>query len=289
MRRLRLRAEQTLVGRAVRRFVAASGYDRALALATQSFVALVPAAILAIGYLPGDRQDAVTVIVDRLGLTGQAADAVHQLAQGPAGAGPPGLVAGIVLIAVTGIGFTRALQRLHIAVWALPPLGVRGYAYGALAVLALVVAVVACILLDADGPVGPVVQALVAVAAWLPIQRLLLGGRVTLRQLVPGAVVVGVGQTAVMLLSGPLLRIAISSQTGRFGVIGVAFVVVSWLLLLAYLLVGAAVLSAEMAGAPMPRTPMMPGSSAARDPRGPDPGHAPAGPPVRQPDEQEAP
>ena len=272
VRRLYDRTERSLAGRVARRFVAASGYDRALALATQAFVALVPASILAISYLPGDGDDVGNLVVDRLGLTGEAAASVQEMARMPIAPGPPGLVAGVLLIVVTGVGFTRALQRLHVAAWTLAPLGARGYAYGALAVLALVVAVVACVVVDAHDPVGPAVQAVVAVAAWLPIQRLLLGGQVTMRRLLPGAVVIGVGQTVVMALSGPFLRAAIASQTGRFGVLGVAFVVLSWLLVLAYLLVGAAVLSAEMAGAPTPGTAGHSGSPAADDPRPPDPG-----------------
>ncbi len=289
VRRLYDRTNRSLVGRLARRFVAASGYDRALALATQAFVALVPASILAIGYLPGERADVGDLVVHRLGLTGEAAAAVQEMAQAPVDPGPPGLVAGVLLIVVTGLGFTRALQRLHVAAWALPPLGARGYLYGVLAVLALVVAVVACVVIETHDPIGPVVQAVVAVAAWLPIQRLLLGGRVSMRRLLPGAVVIGVGQTAVMLLSGPFLRAAVASQTGRFGMLGVAFVVVSWLLLLAYLLVGAAVLSAEMAGAPMPGAARYPGSPATDDPRPPDPGEGPGAPPARRPDDEEAP
>lgn len=289
VRRLYDRTSRSLAGRVARRFVAASGYDRALALATQAFVALVPASLLALGYLPSDRGDVADVVVARLGLTGDAAASVQELARTPADPGPPGLVAGVVLIVVTGVGFTRALQRLHVAAWAQPPLGARGYAYGVVAVLALVVAVVACVLLDARDPVGPVVQAVVAVAAWLPIQRLLLGGRVSMRRLLPGAVVIGVGQTVAMLASGPFLRAALTSQTGRFGVLGVAFVVVSWLLLLAYLLVGAAVLSAEMAGAPMPGTGRSPGSPGADDPPARDPGQGPDAPPTRGADDEEGP
>lgn len=290
VRRLYDRAEQSLAGRVARRFVAASGYDRALALATQAFVALVPATILAVSYLPGDRGDLGDLVVNRLGLTGQAATSVQEMVGAPTDPGPQGLVAGILLIVVTGLGFTRALQRLHVASWALPPLGARGYAYGVLAVLALVVAVIACLFLQSQDPVGPVVQAVVAIVAWLPVQRLLLGGQVSLRRLLPGAVVIGVGQTAVMLLSGPFLRAAISSQTGRFGVLGVAFVVVSWLLLLAYLLVGAAVLSAEMAGAPMPGTRPGWGSPVPDDPESPDPGQGPpSAPATRRPDDEEAP
>jgi membrane protein len=282
VRRLRDRADRSLAGRVWRRFVAASGFDRSLALATQAFVALIPASLLAIGYLPGLRDDVGAAVIDRLGLTGDAAGTVQELATAPPDPGSAGLVGGIVLIVITGLGFTRALQRLHIAVWALPPLGFRGYVYGVLAVLALVAAVIACVVIDTEGGIGPVVQAVIAMAAWLPIQGLLLGGRVTLRQLLPGAVVVGAGQTAVMLLSGPFLKVAIASQTGRFGVLGIAFVVVSWLLVLAYLLVGAAVLSAELAGAPMPGAAPLSISPAQPDPQPPDPEQSadPEGPPL---------
>ncbi|MBN9734787.1 MULTISPECIES: YhjD/YihY/BrkB family envelope integrity protein [unclassified Pseudonocardia] len=257
-------------GRLVVRFVAASGYDRALALAAQAFVALVPAALLTLAYFPVDQGAAVTYLIDRFGLTGDGAEAVRELVARPRQAGTPGAVGGVVLVVMTGIGFTRTLQRLYVSAWVLSPLGLRGFLHALLAVVALVAAVLAAVVFapsdEGPHPVAALaVQALIAAVLWLPIQRLLVGDRVTLRRLLPGAVVTGVGQTLATLLSGPYLRLAVGEQADRFGVLGVAFVLVSWLLVLAYLLVGAAVFGAELAGAPVP------GSPATRPDPDPDP------------------
>jgi membrane protein len=250
---------RSLLGRAVSRFVTISGYDRSLALATQAFVALVPAAILAGTYLPDARRSVGgSWLVERLGLTGGVADAVELLVELPPTNTAPTAVAGVVLVVMTGIGFTRTLQRVYVAAWVLSPLGVGGFLRGLLAVAVLVGAIVTVVAWHpgVDGAEMPLVafalHAVLAVVLWLPVQRLLLGGRIGWRQLLPGALVAGLGQVIVMGVSGLYFQVAIASQAERFGVIGVAFVLVSWLVVLAYLLVGAAVLSAEMAGAPLP-------------------------------------
>ena len=75
-----------------------------------------------------------------------------------------------------------------------------------------------------------------------------------LRRLLPGAAFVGIGQVVVIALSGIYLQPTIESQAQRYGLIGVAFVLVSWLIVLGLLIVLAAVLSAESDGAPGSRS-----------------------------------
>ncbi|MEU6697355.1 hypothetical protein [Pseudonocardia sp. NPDC046786] len=267
-----------LARRPAARFVATSGYDRALALAAQAFVALVPAVMLAAAYLPSGAGGPQEWLVTRFDLSGEAAAAVRELMQPPPAPATSGIVGGTVLILLTGFGFTRTLHRLHVAAWSLPPLGLRGYLHGLVAVLALVTAVVCSVVLSPSGDRFPAtalaVHAALAIILLLPVQWLLLGGRIRLRRLLPGALIMAAGQTVIAALSGPYLRLAIDSQADRFGAIGVAFVLVSWLLLLAYLLVAAAVSGAEIAGAPAPGVPgpprrlSPPGDRAARTPPG---------------------
>lgn len=240
--------------RVMRRFVGISGYDRALALATQSFVALVPMLIVVAAALPtGGRTAAGGYVITRLNLSGSAAADLHQLVQRPPDATEPLTLIGSVLLVVSVVGFTRTLQRTCQAAWGLPPQGVRGYVLGLLGAAALVGEVILTLLVGlplADvrnaGLVVYLVRLAVAVLLWWPVQRLLLGGRVSWRQLLPGAVVLGVGQVVVLAVSGIYLQWAIENQAGRYGLIGVAFVLVSWLIGLGLLLVLGAVLSAEM-------------------------------------------
>jgi membrane protein len=79
--------------RVVRRYLAVSGYDRALALACQAFVALV----------------------------------LQALVQRPPDATEPITLVGVALLVLSVFGFTRTLQRTCQAAWDLPTQGLRGF------------------------------------------------------------------------------------------------------------------------------------------------------------------
>lgn len=249
------RARDTLPGRLVQRFVAASGYDRALALATQAFVGLVPAAMLAAGLLSGDPRSGLEWLESRLQLGEQTTQALAAIGDLAPVQSPPSVAFAAVLVLVTGLGFARTLQRVYVAAWALRPLGLRGYLQGVVGVLVLVGGIAAGIAWRHGHPSSAPGQLIAMTVLWLPVQRLLLGDRVTLRQLLPGAVLISVGQGLLTLFGGPFLHRAVIEQAERYGAIGVAFVIVTWLLMLSYLLVGAAVFSAELARAPVPSGP----------------------------------
>jgi membrane protein len=248
----------SFASRVARRYHNVSGYDRALALATQAFVALVPMLIVVSAALPDDgRAAAGGYVVDRLELSGSAAADFQTLVRRPPGATEPVTLAGSVLLVMSVFGFTRTLQRTCQAAWGLPSQGVRGFLLGLLGTAGLVGEVVLTVLVglllaDARNAllIVSVVRLVMAVLLWWPVQRLLLGGRVSWHQLLPGAVVLGVGQVAVTAVSGVYLQWAIEDQAGRYGLIGVAFVLVSWLIVLGLLVVLGAVLSAEMAHDP---------------------------------------
>lgn len=243
------------MSRIVRRFVAISGYDRALALATQAFVALIPLLIVVATAVPASSRDAaVAQFLDTLSLSRGAEELARSLVERPSTA-QPATVIGAVLVVMSVVGFTRTLQRTFLAAWELPVPGLRGFGYGLLGAAVLVAEVTALVLaapLLNSVPGAVLITAIArtapAVLLWWPVLRLLLGGRVGWRALLPGAVLVGVGQSVVMAVSGLYVPAAIDHQVARFGLIGMAFVLVSWLVVLGVLLVLAAVLSAEIAG-----------------------------------------
>jgi len=239
----------------VRRYVAISGYDRALALATQAFVALIPLLIVVATAVPASSRDAaVAWLLDTSSLSPDVEALARSLVDRPVTANSATVV-GAVLLVVSVVGFTRALQRTFHAAWELPAPGLRGYGYGLLGAAVLVAEVTALVLaapLLNNVPGAALVTALArtvpAVLLWWPVLRLLLGGRIGWRALLPGAVLAGVGQGLVMAISGLYGPVAINHQVASFGLIGMAFVLVSWLVVLGALLVLAAVLSAELAG-----------------------------------------
>ena len=93
-----------------------------------------------------------------------------------------------------------------------------------------------------------VVRAVVGALAWRPVQRLLVAGRVPWRDLLPGAIVTGVGQAVVMAFASLTLRPVLIDQAQRFGTIGVAFALVKALTVFGVLLVFGAVLGPVVAG-----------------------------------------
>lgn len=248
------RYEGTLVVRVMRRMIAINGYDRALALSAQAFVGLIPALAIVAAVLPeGLRQPGLAALVEGLGLSGEAASATTALVHRP-----PGVetltVLGSVLLVVSVLGFTRALQRTYLSAWGLPSTGLRGLGGGLLAATALVgglggLALLVLVLALVKGYVlvKLVVHAVAATLLWWPVQRLLLGGRVGWRPLLPGAALTGAGQAVVLVLSGIYLPAAVSREATRYGLIGVAVALVSWLVVLGLLLVLSAVLGAELA------------------------------------------
>lgn len=250
---LRRRLSSWFPVRVVTGYIAISGYDRALALATQAFVALVPMLIVVAAAVPDEGRAALSgYVVDHLRLSGSAADDLHELVRRPPQPTEPVTLVGVVVLVVTVLGFTRTLQRAYQAAWRLSPQGVWGYAWGLLGAAALIAETVVFLLIGllVDGAVLPTVllRLALSVLMWWPVQWLLLGRRVGWRRLLPGAAFVGIGQVVVIALSGIYLQPTIESQAQRYGLIGVAFVLVSWLIVLGLLIVLAAVLSAESDG-----------------------------------------
>jgi membrane protein len=92
------------------------------------------------------------------------------------------------------------------------------------------------------------VRAVVGALAWWPVQRLLVDGRVPWRDLLPGAIVTGVGQAVVMAFASLTLRPVLIDQAQRFGTIGVTFALVTALTVFGVLLVFGAVLGPVVAG-----------------------------------------
>jgi len=246
-----------------RRFIAIDGYDRALALAAKAFVAVVPLVLVLAAWAPaGARQRAGAALVEGMGLDGATAAVVRQLVARPPDASEPVTIVGLVLLVFSVLGFARSLQHVR----------------GRLGAAALRSARLRAGLArrvgvhrrggGADPPrrgralpfsvnvvVVALMRALVGALAWWPVQRLLVDGRVPWRDLLPGAVVTGAGQAAVMALASLILRPVLIDQAQRFGAIGVAFALVTALTVFGVLLVLGAVLGPVVAGRPSPAQP----------------------------------
>jgi membrane protein len=248
----------SLVLRVPQRMMAIGGYDCALALSAQAFVALIPMLIVVAALAPvAFRGPYGQALLTGYGISGPAAESVAVLFDHPPAAESLTVVS-VALLVVTVLGFIRALQRTYLAAWELPKHGIRGLGYGLLASLALVGEFTLLTLLGpaltvflGGLPIRLTAQALAATVLWWPVQYLLLGGRVGWRALLPGAALTGAGQAGAILASGLYLPIAISHGVERYGLVGVAIALLSWLVVFGLLLVVSAVLSAELARGPI--------------------------------------
>lgn len=235
--------------RLLARFLELEGFDRAMALAGQAFAALLPLLIVVGAVTPVAGKDLATELVDRFDLSGQSAEALQSYVNQPAAVQDSVSIAGAVLLVFSALSFTRAMQRLYVRAWRLPKLGVAGNAWGLLWLLAFCVfwllqpAVVGVF----DGAVAVAVSFALSTLLWLLTPWILLARRIPWRRLLPQAVLTAVGTLAFSVASVIYMPRAVESAAREFGVIGLAFVLLSWLFVVALILVVTAALGAVLA------------------------------------------
>lgn len=236
--------------RVFRRMLAVHGYDRALALAAMAFVTVVPTGVVLSSVT--SRGTYARTVASGLGLSGDAADTLDHLVV-HANDDTQLTVLGGALLLVSVFGFVQSLQRTYVVVWELPPSGFRGIGNSVLASATLVVELAVLFLLAPvigwllhSTVVGLVVHAVTAIVLWWPIQHVLLAGRVPWRALLPGALVTGGGQVAMVVASTFYVPAAVSAANAKLGLLGIATVLLSWLVVLCLLLVLSAVIGAEL-------------------------------------------
>jgi membrane protein len=252
------------------RYLSISGRDRILVLAGQAFTALIPLFIIFAALGPHDGA-AGKGIINRFHLTGSAAESVHTLFARPPDAGGAITVTGALVLLFSTLSYARSLQRTYEAAWHLPSAGWRGTMQGLGGVALMLAQIVALAILSAllrrlptGGTLAFLFPAPVAALLWLQLQRLLLSGRVSRRRLLPGALTAGAAQVVISIYSATWMPHLISENASRYGVIGVTFALLTWLIVVSAAIVVAAVVSAE-AGERQGADPV-PAQSRKRDP-----------------------
>jgi uncharacterized BrkB/YihY/UPF0761 family membrane protein len=226
------------------------------ALAYRLFLWLVPFVLLLVGLL-----GAVTAaddgtpdaVVEDFGLHGALADSLRH------GAEQRGwwiaIVIGLFGVLWAGVNASKALRICHAAAWGMPrgrpgsPVrGTLWFAAGALAMIGATL--VAARLREVQGAIGLVASLLVLVifvVAWMAVSTHLPHRPGPRGQLLPGALLFGVGLECVHLFTAYYLVDRAERAQSTYGAIGTALVVLLWLYVVSRLIVGAAVLNAELA------------------------------------------
>lgn len=253
--RLAAYARASFIGSCASRMIEIGSRDRAVTIAGQAFIALVPLMIVIAGWSGGD-DDGNGVddsIISYFALSGPAADAVHALFETPPSMTGGTSVVGLFILLVSIGSFARALQRVYESAWRLPRRGMRGTVSGLAGLGALILILFSqgwlTHLLSADSiprAASLAIETAALVPLWALFMWLMVSRRVGYRILLITAAISAAGQVALSWWTRLYVPHLISVDAERYGVIGVAFALVSWLVLVAYLLVGSAVVGVEL-------------------------------------------
>ena len=242
--------ERSFAGRCIYRFIELEGVDRAVALASRAFIAVIPLAMVASALSPAGESFGER-IVDRFDLEGAAAQAVRQLFAAPSEVRGAVSAVGLVALIVTSLSLARMLQRTFERIWRLPPEGARGILrglawIGAFALWIVVVVPIRNALNDIGVPALTVTVAVASsTALWVWTPYLLLGGRLSWRRLLPSAIISGIALSVLTAASVLYLPGTIERSAELYGLIGVTFTFVSWLFATAIVIIAAAIVGAE--------------------------------------------
>src|SRR5271155_2850970 len=211
----RARFGRSLAGEVAQELVRVEVIDRSLALASKLFVAVIPLSIIVKAIAPGPSNFGED-LVQRLGLTGVGASATRTLFATGGEVRAAVSVIGLVIVLYSVLSFTaytvvlspvRDLEHHHNV----------GSLYAPSAIL-------------------------FGAAFWLWTPHMLLGTRISWHRLLPTALLTTVGVTLFSAGTAIFLPEIISSNAERYGLIGVAFGLVTWLFAYAAVVVVSAVI-----------------------------------------------
>jgi membrane protein len=232
--------------------------DRVFGLAGQSFLALIPVLILvSTAVSESDGESLAGLINERLDLQPPTTLTVLLLFSKPPVESTAPSVISVILLLMSINSFTRTMRRSMDRPWGLPRTNWHGQVTG---LTAVALAICMHALLPAAGWVGDertpwvllgqvLLRTAVASLFWWEITYLLTHRRIPRRYLWPGAVAGGIAQSGASWWTATFLPTIIEKDAMRYGVIGVALSIVTWLIVMSAIPVGAGVIGAQVARA----------------------------------------
>lgn len=221
--------------------------DRGMTLAAHAFTSVLPILIVA-GALRARLDPAnAAIFAEHLGFDERTAEILEKSLPGGAQELRATGVIGVLLLVIAATSFARALERSLRTIWRTPAVSIK-FAWRWLAAVVAVVmglaAVVATrIVVRGEGAI-PAIEFIVEVALWGALwwiaSWIVVNRRVSLRELFPGAVLAGIGFAVAGLFGRIFLPPLFADSAQRYGVLGVGFTYIGWLLVLACILLVAA-------------------------------------------------
>jgi membrane protein len=232
-----------------RRFLEVEGTLQATVLAAQAFTSLIPFLVVGAALGPGEG-DIGERIVDRFDLSGSSARSVEQLFNDAGQVESAVTWVSVIILVLSALSFARALQRMYQRAYCTGKRDWReqwrGLVWlGGFAAFLLISSPLKSSLSDAGGVVFAFALSIATgFAVWLWTPSILLGDSLGWRHLLPGAVISAVLGAALAAASGIYVPLVMTWSADRYGLIGVAFTIQSWLLAAAFVVVVGAVIGA---------------------------------------------
>jgi membrane protein len=221
--------------------------DRGMTLAAHVFTSILPILIVAGALRASLDPQSGPIFAEHLGLDEATAQILEDSLPGGAQELRATGIAGVVLLVIAATSFARALERSLRTIWHTPAVSIR-FAWRWLAalmtvVIGLALIVATRIVLVDDSPILAVefvIEAALWAALWWIASWVVVNRRISLRELLPGSVLAGLGFAVAGVAGRVVLPPLLADSANRYGVLGMAFTYIGWLLVLACVLLVAA-------------------------------------------------
>lgn len=236
------------------RFGEVHGGTLAATVTLAAFLAIFPLLLVAIavlGFVSSASSDLPLRLVERLGLTGEAATTMIDALETAEESRRAASVLGFTGLLWSGLGLVAALQHATNAVWQVtgrsgPKAKLVGLAWlagaGVIFLASFALTAAAQWLPGPVAPLGVLIGLLVGFGLWLWTSHTLPNRHVGWKALVPGAVLGAVGLEALKAVGALYVPRAVASSSALYGSIGVVFALLAWLFFFGRLVVYATVL-----------------------------------------------
>ncbi len=233
------------------RFSEVNGGPMASALTLASFLSIFPLILVGIavlGYFSASADDLAGEIIQQLGLRGEAATALTSAIDQAEQSRRSASIIGFAGLLWSGLGVVAVLQYTLNSVWQVRGRGLKDKLTGLAWLLGAGVLMVGSFALTAGlnflpgwlAPIGLLVATAVNIALFLWSMRVLPNHQLGWRNLLPGAIVGGIGLEVLKVVGAFVVPRLVASSSALYGSIGTVFAILAWLFFFARLVVYAA-------------------------------------------------
>ena len=219
------------------------------------FVSLFPALLAAtaiVGFIAHGHVDLAGQVIDKLGLSGTAAEMMRETLQSAERSRKAASIIGVVGLLWSGLGVVLAIQRAIDRAWQVKGGGFKDrgravlwlFVVGvALAITLAVTGFIVALLPGWAAPIPFVVTVAVNVAVfWFTFVQLGTQ-KVGWRPVLPGAIAAGVGLQVLTIVGAYVVPHTVANSSALYGSLGTVFAILAWLFVFGRLLVYASILN----------------------------------------------